>query len=714
MQNPLKLLMSPKSIAMVGAGANPMKIGNMFAMGISNCGFKGNFYPVHPKAEIVSGHKAYKSVFDLPEVPDLAVFIVPADIVIKYLEDFGRFGTKRAIIITAGFREVGSEGEKKEAMLNEIAKKYGIRFIGPNCMGIINSEISLNATVMPMSVDSGGLGFISQSGTYVAQVLPYLEKKGIRYSKSISIGNGTSIDICDALEYMGQDEQTKAIAIYIEGLSDGRKFIEIAQKITPYKPVIAQYVGGSGAGASAGLSHTGSLAGPDYLYEGIFKQAGIIRVQSVEELYDFGWALATQPEIRGKRVGIITNSGGPGTAISDTCNKAGMVIPELSVKLQKSLKEVLPAQGSSKNPIDLTLVMDSSLLASKIPNMLVQSGEVDAIAIHGIIGTGIIKTMYPAIKKSLGDISLDAILEGFDMDLTDVLNIKNKYDLPLFISSFFDRDDSCTSYFQDNDIPVYNSPEKAAKAIVVLYQYGEIKKREKIKALTLLEQNKESVKIIKDAIGKGSKALNEYDAKKILSLYDIPVTKEVLTYSIDDAFDAADQIGYPVVIKGCSSDILHKTGKGLICLNIKNRDELSKSFKSIRESAKRDIPVLIQEMVLGKREFLAGMTRFSGFGPCILFGIGGIFAEAINDTTLRSAPLSLVEAKEMICNIKADKILNAFRGMEPVNIKSLAGILQKLSMISILHPEISEIDLNPIIINKSNPVVVDALLVLGE
>ena len=338
-ENPLHLLMNPRSIAVVGANNMPMKMGTIQALSILHDGYQGKVFFVHPKEEKVLGHKAYATPEDLPEIPDLAMLIVPIKSVIPIIESFGKIGTKRAIIVTAGFRETGDAGQKMEHELNDVARRYGIRFVGPNCLGIINSQISLNTTVLTVEQKPGLLGFASQSGTYVTQSLQALRKRGFRFSKAISLGNEANINMVDALEYLGDDEQTKAIILYIEGIRDGKRFLEVARKITPHKPVLAQYVGGSISGARAGLSHTGAMAVPDFLFNGIFKQAGIIRVDSVEDLYASGWTMATQPPLRGNRVGIMTNSGGPSTTISYVCDSVGLQVPRFSDGLQKEIRK---------------------------------------------------------------------------------------------------------------------------------------------------------------------------------------------------------------------------------------------------------------------------------------------------------------------------------------------------------------------------------------
>ncbi|HPJ38559.1 MAG TPA: CoA-binding protein, partial [Spirochaetota bacterium] len=373
--------MSPESIATVGAGNNPLKMGTLHALSILKDGFKGNFLPVHPREETVLGHTSYPSVEDLPEVPDLGLIIVPAPEVPAIVESFGRKGTKGCIIISAGFRETGNHGTRLERELLEISSRFGISFIGPNCMGIINSSISLNTTVMQYAMGPGGLGFASQSGTYITQNLPYLHKRGIRFSKAISVGNSTTIDITDALEYLGDDPETESIALYIEGISDTGRFLDVARKITARKPVIAQYVGGSEAGARSGLSHTGALGAPDFLYEGLFRQAGIIRLHSIEELFDHGWVLATQPRLKGKRIAVLTNSGGPGSAMANTCNQGGLEIPEFSESLKNKVASIILPHAAHSNPVDITFSMDIDLLTKRLPDMVMESGEVDGIVI---------------------------------------------------------------------------------------------------------------------------------------------------------------------------------------------------------------------------------------------------------------------------------------------------------------------------------------------
>jgi acetate---CoA ligase (ADP-forming) len=711
-ENPLHLLLYPRSIATAGASNNPMKMGTLQALSILKDGWQGKFYPIHPTEKTVLGHKAYASPLDLPEAPDLAMLVIPTDQVAPVLEDFAKIGTKRAIIISAGFKETGAAGQELEKRLKEIASASGMRFLGPNCMGIVNTEISLNLTVAELTKRPGSLGLASQSGTYVTQTLAYLRDRGIRFSKAISSGNEADIDIIDVLEYLGEDEQTKAIILYIEGIRDGRRFIENARRITPVKPVLAQYVGGSVAGARAGLSHTGALAGPDLLYEGIFQQAGIIRCHSIEDLYAHGWAHATQPRLRGNRLAVVTNSGGPGTAISHHADQGGMTLPRFSDSLQAKIRPLIPPHAACANPVDLTFHLNMQALSSTIPGLIMESGEVDGVVLHGAMGSGFMAMAYSHVRELIGDIPLETFLKMMTGDMTAAVELPRKYHLPLVISSFFGREDDSTASYMDHDVPVFNSPEKAAQGMASLLRYNEILERKPFVTPILPAENPEAARIVRSALAAGQKALDEHQAKQVLCAYGVPVTREEIALTEDEAEEAARRIGFPVAVKACSWEIMHKSGKGLIVLNIETEAALHKAFQSIRKAVGQPVPILIQEMVSGSREFVAGMTRFPGFGPCILFGLGGVFTEALKDAAFRSAPLSAVDAEEMLFAIRAKELLDAFRGLPAVDAQTLARILQTVGFIALLHPEITEIDLNPIIIAGSKPVVADALFAL--
>ncbi len=708
----LHTLMNPESIAIVGASNNPMKMGTMHALSVIKDGFKGNFYPVHPTEKTVLGFPAYADPKDLPEAPDLAIFVLPSRHLLPLFEAFGRKGTRYAIVITAGFKEIGGEGADLEQQLKDIARKYGMRFIGPNCMGLVNRAVELNTTVMPLTGQAGRLGMISQSGTYVAQTIVYLQKRGIYFSKAVSVGNEADVNIIDVLEYFGEDPHTSAVSMYIETIRDPRRFLEVARSITPRKPVIVQYVGGSEAGGRAGLSHTGAMAGKNFLYDGLFQQAGVIRVDSIEDLYTHGWALSTQPPIRGNRIGIITNSGGPGSAIADTCEANGCIMPVFSESLQAKIKPLMPVHAPAGNPVDLTFSIDMAVMTDTIVDLVMQSGEVDGVVIHGAMSTGFMKAVFPHVSHILPDISLSDLTDQSIRDLSATAAKPFAHGVPMTVSSFFDRDDAYTEAYEDAGVPVLDAPEKAARAMAVLVKYKDIRQRPPYAAPRATDADPEAVRIIGDAIEKGERAIDEYTAKKLLACYGIPVPEERLARDREGAVAAAAEIGYPVAFKACGPDILHKSDQNLVVLDITDADSAARAYQAIQEAAGRSVPVLAARMVRGRRELLAGITWDDQFGHCVAFGVGGVLTEAINDVTYRLTPIDRNDAREMFTEIKTAKMLGEYRGMPAVDKDGLADILVRLSRIPLLHPQIREIDINPLILAGAGPVAVDALVIL--
>lgn len=706
MENPLPRIMAPSSIAIVGASNNPTKMGSIQCLNLINCGFPGEIIPVHPRETIVLGRKAYPSIKALPAAPDLAVLVVPTGLVPTMLADFGEIGTRFAIIISAGFKETGSQGRALEQEVNAIAARYGIRFLGPNCLGIVNSELPLNMTVLPLGDYHGRLGLASQSGTYVTQTLPYLHRKGIKLSKAISVGNEANIDIVDCLEYLGQDEATKAIGLYIEGIRRAERFLEVAQRISRVKPIVAQYVGGTEAGARSGSSHTGAMAGPDYIYDALFEQAGIIRVGTIEEVYAVGWTLATQPPLKGKRIAVLTNSGGPGTAIANTCNHHGLDVPEFSAAIQAAVAQFLPGHASPRNPVDLTFHVGMQDMTENIPQVLFQAPDIDGVIIHGIMDTGMLKSIYPNLRDFVG-MSEDEFLAMGEADLSRLVDMPIQSGKPLLISSFFDRDDHALRVFHDHGIPVFDSPEKTAKAMAALHRQHLIRSRP-VQSKAVEEQPPAGARAMLEA----APVLDEFAAKQLLRAYGMPTSREGLAYTLEDALDTAAQIGYPVAVKACSPDIQHKTEQGLVRLDIRNATALKQAFQHIR-AAVPAAPVLVAEMLAGEREFMAGINTFPGFPPCVLFGVGGIFTEVFKDFSLCLAPLSPLDAGAMLDRIAANVLLGPYRGLVPVDREALSAILMALGRLALDFPVIKEIDLNPIIVVQGKPVIADALIVKG-
>jgi len=435
-------------------------------------GYRGAVYPVHPSETEVLGLKAYRSIAEVPGTPDLAVMVLPTDIVPRLLDECGQAGMKAAIVVSGGFREVGGHGLERD--LVDVCRKHDITMIGPNCIGVSNFNIGLNTTYFPYEQEPGDITVISQSGTYSCHIYGFTRKIGIRLGHTVSVGNSAVTDLSDCLEYFADDPGTKAIALYIEGIKDGEKFLRVAREAVKKKPVVAVYVGGTGAGARAGMSHTGALAGDDALYDGIFRQTGIIRAYNVEELLDWAWAFATQPVPRGNRMCVLSNAGGPAASMADSCNRAGLEVPVFSDGLQRWLREQLPHTATVVNPVDMTYFLDVRAMFNTIPRRLLESDEVDGIVMYGVFGG----RLFRYIEGKLGDLvdyQVEKIAPIMMKLIENLRAIPAECGKPLLVSSLWYMDDDALVYLSDNGMPVFPSPERAVNAMAALYRYNGVR-----------------------------------------------------------------------------------------------------------------------------------------------------------------------------------------------------------------------------------------------
>jgi len=430
-------------------------------------GFEGPIYPVHPTEETVLGLRAYKRIEDIGEVVDLVVMVLPTRIVPGVLADCGEAGVRAAVVVSGGFREVKGEGLELERELVDICRKYDIALIGPNCIGVSNFNIGLNTTYFPYEQEAGGLTVISQSGTYSCHIYGHTKRTGIRLSHTVSVGNSAIIDLPECLEYFANEPSTKSIALYIEGIPDGEKFMRAARMAVERKPVIALYVGGTGAGARAGMSHTGAMAGDDAIYDGMLRQVGIRRAESIEDLLDWTWAQSTQPRAPGKRLCVLTNAGGPAASMADTASRLGLEVPIFSEELQAKLRQYLPHTAATVNPVDITFLLNFKSLYEDLPRTLMESDEIDGIVMYGVFGS----LLFNTIQNALGDritYGLDKMMPEYMKLLESFSRFPKEYGKPLLVSSFWGRDDDALAFLTDNGIPVYPSPERAVRAFAAL------------------------------------------------------------------------------------------------------------------------------------------------------------------------------------------------------------------------------------------------------
>ncbi|MEA3361317.1 MAG: CoA-binding protein [Thermodesulfobacteriota bacterium] len=473
-ESPLYPIVNPKSIAFFGASNNFSAMGTSQFNSLRDLGFKGNIYPVHPKEEKVQNFKAYKSVLDLPEVPDLAVLVVPTKIVSKLLEECGLKGIKNAIIVSGGFREVGREGGDREKELVAIANKYGIRFLGPNCIGVANPYQKLNTTFLRYLGDPGFIGMASQSGSFVTQMFNYLSRFSLGFSTAFSVGNEANVDIVDCLEYLGACPNTKVIALYIEGIRRGRKFVEMARSIIPYKPIVVLYVGGSEAGRQAGFSHTGALAGPDQLYDGMFHQSGVIRAYSVGELFDMCWVLGRLPKPRGPRVVIQTHSGGPGAAAADSCGREGLELPALSQNTVKKLAPLVPNTGSIHNPVDITFTKNPMDYFSDIPQILLEEDNIDILLVYFLVPSQMVNRALERMGLSKDQV-IEKSAKFIDAQCKSIARLIETYNKPVVGFTFRSIQEDFTKSLINQGVPVFEGPERAVRALKASVKYSHLR-----------------------------------------------------------------------------------------------------------------------------------------------------------------------------------------------------------------------------------------------
>ena len=477
--SPLYRIVNPRSVAFFGASNRFTSMGSNQLNSLISLGFEGKIYPVHPQEKEVQGLDAYQSVLDLPEIPDVAVMVLPTGVVPGVLEQCGQKGIKGAVIVSGGFKEVGQDGARLEEKIIETANGYGMRFLGPNCLGVANPHHKYNTTFLSFVGRPGFIGMASQSGSFITQMFDYLAEFDLSFSSGISVGNEADIDIIEAMEYLAVCPHTRVIALYIESIKRGRTFVETARKIVPHKPIVALYVGGSEAGKRASFSHTGALAGPDRLYDGMFHQSGVIRADTITELFDFCWVLGTSRPPGGNRVIVQTHSGGPGATAADACSRAGLDLPTFSKQTLKKLEPYVPHTGSAKNPVDLTFTKNPMEYFDNIPRILLEEPAADMLMVYfmapkenmqrAMVSMGIAEDQIPALRDAL-----------FDGQAQAMVTLGQKYGKPVVGFSFHSRTNPMLQKLQAYQVPALPSPERAARAMAALVEYGGI--REEIKS----------------------------------------------------------------------------------------------------------------------------------------------------------------------------------------------------------------------------------------
>lgn len=699
----LKTVLAPRSVAVIGASGRRDSVGRAVFANILFSGYQGIVYPVNPKVKSILGVRTYPSILDVPDEVDLAIVIVPNIAVRKVIEECGIKGVKGAVVITAGFREIGEPGAKLEAEFIETARKYEISIIGPNCVGIINTDpdVSLNATfARPFAPKPGHIAFVSQSGAFGVAALEYARKRDIRLSKFISVGNKADVNENVLLETLRDDELTRVILLYLEDLVNPSEFMELAREISEKKPILVIKSGRTSAGARAASSHTGALAGSDEIYNAFFTQAGVIRVENLEELFDCGLAFASQPPPRSNRVAIITNAGGPGIVATDMVIKQGARLAALEERTKERLGRVLPPTAALENPVDLIGDAREDRYETAIRIVLEDDG-VDAAV---IICTPTVFTNLEAIATTIRD-------------------TVPRYRKPITVCFMGTEDvEKAALLLEEAGIPHYLFPEIAAKVIARLCEYGwwirrpltGVKKFEDV-------DKKQAASIITKAREAGRLFLPEPEAYGLLEAYGFPVAPFSLVRTEEECLKEAARLGYPVVLKVVSPQILHKVDVGGVLLNIEDPEHAARAYRELLARLKRRLPeaeiwgVLVQKMIKGGKETILGLKRDSLFGPVIMFGLGGVYVEAMRDVSFRIAPLRELTASRMVKEIRGYRILEGYRGEVRSDVEKIEECLKRLSQLALDFPEVGELDINPLLVlsEGKGALVVDARILLS-
>jgi acyl-CoA synthetase (NDP forming) len=681
-------LFRPAAVAVVGASTDESSISGQPLKFLRQHGYAGTIYPVNPKYREVRGLACYPDIGSLPSAPDVALIAVAAKRVPDVLRQCGEKGVPFAVVLTSGFAEIGEAGERAQAEIVELAERYGIGVIGPNCQGMMNiaEDVYLGfGAPFGLAYRKGAVSLTSQSGAFGNAVLMLAEQAGLGFRHYLSTGNESCTTTLDLVDYFIGDPGTEVIAAYVEGFKDASRFVGLGRKaLAAGKPMLVWKVGNSAAGARAAASHTANLGGAPALYRAAFRQAGAIEVSDVTDLADCAHALLAKRLPRGNRVAVVTISGGAGILMADRCSDAGLELPALAPETVEKLRAIVPAFAALNNPIDFTAgILDDPAMFREALKLIAADPNVDMIglplaAVGGAVGTTLAR---------------------------EVAALRKETDVPILVAWNAAEESAREAYaiLAEAGVPRYDTPVRCARGFDALWQYARARRRlTEIRAEPALAIERPEQRA---AIRGRTQDLAEFEAKRVLAAYGIPVTRESLAATRDEAVRAAAEIGFPVALKIQSADIPHKTEAGGVRIGVADREAVAAAFDEIVANARRHAPdaridgVLVQEMVAGGTEVILGVNNDPLFGPAIMFGLGGIFAEVFKDVTFRLAPVTRSEAVEMIREIRAFKVLDGARGRPKADVEALADAILRLAALAIdLRGEVAELDVNPLFV----------------
>ena len=680
----------PNAVAVVGASRNPANIGTRLLNAVIDAGFRGAVYPVNPKATAIGSLRAYASLADLPEAPNLAVIAVPRDAVMDVIDDCAARGVRAVVVITAGFAETGAEGRELQRRLVEKVRGHGMRMVGPNCLGLLNTDpaLRLNASFAPDFPPPGRIAFSSQSGALGLAIISLARRRGLGLSKFVSVGNKADVSGNDLLQYWEQDGQTDVILLYLESFGNPRRFARIAKRVSRQKPIVAVKAGRTSAGKRAASSHTAALAASDVAVDALFHQTGVIRAESLDEMFDLAAALNAQPLPQGRRVAILTNAGGLGILCADTCEANGLLVQELSETTKTRLQEFLPPTASVMNPIDMIASANADNFA-KATEILLCDNQVDSLIVL-------------TIHVGLADIS--AIARGIYAGVTAARSLSGK-GKPV-LTCIMDGDKLRPSNESNGEqLPNYSFPEYAARVLGKLANYADWRKQPPGVIPDFDDIQPQVARALCQTILKdrGAGWLSAEEVRKVLSAFALPLPRGGVCHTSDAAAELARAIGFPVALKLASRQIVHKTEVGGVQLNLLNEASVRQAFAAIHDRLAEEHKlaafdgVLVQPMISGGVELMVGVTQDPSFGPLIAFGLGGIHVEILKDICFRVTPITDHDAREMVRSIHGYRLLEGYRGHPPADIAAIEDLLLRVARLVEEVPEIAELDLNPVI-----------------